>query len=340
MFDVSINSLLFRPYPDETFYSLLCRANRFTGGKPPRPTAQFLFGIPADSLCLPIPYSLNAFLTQHGLADEEHIRAFVEQTTFIRLYSIRLESGSDWPSLPIQSFFNAYDSLNSGLTRREQRGRLLAFCPKCVEDDLRVLGLSYWRLCHQFPGICECPHHHCRLWCHRYLNPKCGYAPTLQLPHEDPVDDRFRVKPICSWSHFHNVRLLSRLLSCVIRKLLTIRGTEGNRIPEYLVRKLDAYHSETVYFPRLLRGRKRALLDCWERLDEIGVSYDSEFLASMLFDYDRFRLSKQSKREADFVNFLWVIPFLCKDVYAFCKSYERFINEFLPLNLPPYSGLQ
>ncbi|MFT5294916.1 MAG: hypothetical protein ACI9YH_000926 [Colwellia sp.] len=37
------------------------------------------------------------------------------------------------------------------------------FCPKCVQQDRKQLGFSYFRIKHQIPGVVACDEHHCLL---------------------------------------------------------------------------------------------------------------------------------------------------------------------------------
>lgn len=54
--------------------------------------------------------------------------------------------------------FNAYAKLGLIGTRIEMQNNLL-YCPKCLEEDMKKYGESYWRVLHQIPGVFYCNKH-------------------------------------------------------------------------------------------------------------------------------------------------------------------------------------
>jgi len=39
----------------------------------------------------------------------------------------------------------------------------LKYCPKCIEDDVKIWGFKYWHITHQIPGVDSCHRHSCAL---------------------------------------------------------------------------------------------------------------------------------------------------------------------------------
>ncbi|WP_323614633.1 TnsD family Tn7-like transposition protein [Pseudomonas putida] len=163
--------------PGETFFSLCSRLHLMSGHQRPASTAEELFNLTERSIKHDFPCGLDAF---------ERITAgrwgtaipIIEHHTIFPFFS------------PFQSASAVKGALaqirSSSLGPLKYRLGLvcggfgadhpLRACSSCMNRDMASNGVSYWHLCHQYPGVVVCPEHgevlyECiqnRRWCGRF----------------------------------------------------------------------------------------------------------------------------------------------------------------------------
>ena len=142
-------------YPDELWYSALCRYQVRTGN-----TNTLLTKSGSDSnLLLPNSgiYETIKLLPQ-GIFDIENI--IIDHTLFpyfCRMY-------------PVEEKMEMLKGLSIGIpmnprwkNREKQTKTVLRYCPICKKEEQQIYGESYWHREHQLPLMAVCPKHHCKL---------------------------------------------------------------------------------------------------------------------------------------------------------------------------------
>lgn len=143
------------PYPDELWYSTMCRYQVRTGN-----TNTILTKCGADShLLFPDSgiYETMKLLPQ-GVFNIEDI--IIDHTLFpfyCRIY-------------PLEKKREMLKYLSVGIpatpnwrTREKQTKTVLRYCPICKKEEQQRYGESYWHREHQLSLMTICPKHHCRL---------------------------------------------------------------------------------------------------------------------------------------------------------------------------------
>lgn len=149
------------PYPDELWYSVLCRYHVRTGNATSAVTFRELFGgVDHAALGSFLPNGLITDIAKQlpeGVIDIEEIALnhtlfkyiFRFQTLDIKqkLFNVSKDTKIDFP---------IKKSKPSGLSE-------LKSCPMCMAEDTEQYGEPYWHLSHQIPYVTVCNKHKCRL---------------------------------------------------------------------------------------------------------------------------------------------------------------------------------
>lgn len=145
---------------DETLFSLCSRIHFFNGTDKCSDTSSSLFGASRGGSSHDFPNCLDAFIEKSGSywGDAESV---ISQHTIAPLFA------------PFQSYENSQFLLKAmrgdglggikyrlGLhTSRFGAYHPLKACPECIEADVLDVGVAYWHLTHQYPGVHICPTH-------------------------------------------------------------------------------------------------------------------------------------------------------------------------------------
>lgn len=149
------------PYPDELWYSVLCRYHVRSGNRESATTFRELFGNrdhAALSTFLP-----NGLITEivNKLPDGMfHARELALDHTLFK-YVFRFQKEADKErilSLALDGRINYPVKLPRPYQTKE-----LKCCPLCAKEDLDTYGEVYWHLSHQIPYVSVCQKHKCRL---------------------------------------------------------------------------------------------------------------------------------------------------------------------------------
>lgn len=151
------------PYPDETFYSTLCRYYISTGIRKASAIRQQLFGsVKTEALLSVYPNLLLHQLMEQipkGTFDERHL--LLEHTAF--RYYIRIHPAAV-SSAVLADMVCGTGKMATHIWRtfpKEQYA--LWYCPRCVEEDTNQYGEPFYHLEHQIPLSRVCIRHECYL---------------------------------------------------------------------------------------------------------------------------------------------------------------------------------
>jgi hypothetical protein len=154
------------PYPDECYYSILCRYFVRGGSTNNSHTIKKLFG---NAQCL----STSLFFPMRL----DCIEQWIPQGTAITRKSFAMKH-SKYPYMAMiyskkfrkdmaHVLNGKRANLNVDHYGRHKSWRLwpkyLRYCPLCTCEDMRLYGEPYWHRTHQLPGMMYCTKHHIRL---------------------------------------------------------------------------------------------------------------------------------------------------------------------------------
>lgn len=149
------------PYPDELWYSVLCRYHIRSGNRESATTFRELFG-DRDHAALStfLPNGLIAEIAgqlPEGVIDMREIA--VNHTLFSYVFRFqKLEDKENLLSIALKGRINFPVRLPRPYQTKE-----LKCCPLCMREDRETYGEAYWHTKHQIPYVSVCEKHKCRL---------------------------------------------------------------------------------------------------------------------------------------------------------------------------------
>ena len=151
------------PYPDELWYSVLCRYHVRSGNLSYLTTIKELFPGKTDAVIgsfFPnsILYDVIKQLPE-GFLDIETVA--LEHTLF--KYAFRFQSTEKKRDM-INLIKEGQSAFPMKLCEADQKYPKLKACPVCMKEDRERYGETYWHLCHQIPLVNICQKHKCALW--------------------------------------------------------------------------------------------------------------------------------------------------------------------------------
>lgn len=151
------------PYPDELFYSVLCRYYLSTGIKEHYLVKKQLFGTKAGvKMATLYPNAaVHAVLSQlpEGVFDGRDM--ILHHTPF--LYYARMHPQQEREVL-LDDLLQGRSKTPTHLWRTFPKGDYaLRYCPLCIQEDTKIYGEAYYHVEHQIPLSSVCVRHRCRL---------------------------------------------------------------------------------------------------------------------------------------------------------------------------------
>lgn len=148
------------PYPDELWYSVLCRYHIRSGNPNSAVTFRELFGKDHAALGSFLPNGLIfdiASQLPEGTLDIEDIA--LNHTLFKYVFRFQsLESKNNILEMTKHGKIDFPVKISKPYESIE-----LKSCPLCMQEDLKQYGETYWHLKHQIPYVTTCQKHKCRL---------------------------------------------------------------------------------------------------------------------------------------------------------------------------------
>lgn len=154
------------PYPDECFYSILCRYHVRSGNPTSMSTIKRLFGknyVVASSLHTAFRAEyLKQWIPHSKKISPEHI--VYEHSSYQYSLLCCIENAARFPSVwhkrELKEYLDIpYAKLYGYGPRVGKRHGAACYCPACAEEERRVYGEPYWHVLHQMTGVEFCPVH-------------------------------------------------------------------------------------------------------------------------------------------------------------------------------------
>lgn len=141
------------PYPDELWYSVICRYHVHSGNYCAKHTLRQLYGdnfcAPSLMLCGPIK-ALLAQLPQGFLSAKD----VVMQHTFYPYYARFFPTQRKRSSYAYVVNGNPLAVHRMGISQANgNHCSVMRYCPVCYQEDLQLYGEPYWHRSHQLPDM-------------------------------------------------------------------------------------------------------------------------------------------------------------------------------------------
>lgn len=150
------------PYPDELWYSVVCRYHIRSGNLTIPQTLQEVYA--GHHLNIPIELCGNLrnndFFSRTGFEAKEIIMQHTLLPYFTRFFSTDRKKSSYY--LALNGNRHAGQHIGIYQSTRSER-RIMRYCPQCFAEDIQQYGEPYWHRLHQLPDIHICLKHHCWL---------------------------------------------------------------------------------------------------------------------------------------------------------------------------------
>lgn len=205
------------PYPNEWWYSTLCRYHIRSGNSKHQATIKELFGgnpraamgtlFPNNTVHqvvsqLPAPWDCQSIIMNHTLFPY-YVRMYKPEQKTKMLAAL---CGGESVTLT---------HIWKSTTKKTWR---LRYCPICAQSDMQKYGETYWHREHQLPLSMSCCVHHCRLQSVGEPNPRLNEV-FYPLTTEHITDAE---EPVESWRE-----TLSRVVSEYLTLPMEVGPTEG-----------------------------------------------------------------------------------------------------------------
>ena len=158
-----------KPYPGESFYSVLCRYHVRSCNKDSRYTLLQLFGAPYNvGATLLTQYLLNevsrwipgdSAITPNGML--MYNTAFPLLKTNMNARHVQEHLQVSGIGRPVG--YRGYKGINRYRKVLMSTSCRLRFCPECARQQMQLYGESYWQILPQVKGVEFCPDHKCRI---------------------------------------------------------------------------------------------------------------------------------------------------------------------------------
>ena len=165
------------PYPDELFYSVVCRYHLRSGNRSFRQTQLDLFdSTGAKQYYLGLPNNLATLVNKLPLGSSFTINQILEKHSLFPFYR-RFLTNREVKRL--QELMEGKESKSIAQVAKIPKLKLyypeyLRFCPQCLGEDLPQYGETYWHRNHQVSGIRVCLTHRVGLENSRVLVSEMG----------------------------------------------------------------------------------------------------------------------------------------------------------------------
>lgn len=151
------------PYPDELWYSVICRYHIRSGNPCIKYTLNELYGTHYYNaslfLCGPVLHLL-ALLPKNTLSVEQVIFDHTLFPYYARFFTIsRKKSSYKYTLLGDSRAIHRLGIYQS----KGNKFSTLRYCPLCLQEDFNKYGEPYWHRLHQLPEMSICPRHRCWL---------------------------------------------------------------------------------------------------------------------------------------------------------------------------------
>lgn len=150
-----------KPYPDELWYSVICRYHIWSGNQAPIESIRELFS-GRDYVDVGTIFPSNSI---HDIAVQLpgiiNIEDIVLNHTLFN-YAVRIYPYEEKKKM-LKTIFDGCLNWPGKLCVYHTEKPKLKYCPLCIKEDIKTYGEPYWHNIHQIPVINICKKHLCRL---------------------------------------------------------------------------------------------------------------------------------------------------------------------------------
>lgn len=154
------------PYPDECFYSMLCRYHVRSGAPTSASTIKRLFG-KNYVISSTLHTAFRAEYLEQWIPPSKELspeRIVYNHSSYQYSLLCCIESVSRYPFPQNKKWLKdyldiPYSRLYGYGQRVGKRHGAICYCPACMEEERRVYGEPYWHVLHQMEGVEFCPIH-------------------------------------------------------------------------------------------------------------------------------------------------------------------------------------
>ena len=151
------------PYPDELWYSVICRYHIHSGNSCAKHTLRQLYGDNFSAPSLMLCGAINTLLAQlpQGFLSAKDV---VMQHTFFPYYARFFPTQRKRSTYAYAVNGNPLTVHRMGISQANgNHCSIMRYCPICYQEDLQLYGEPYWHRSHQLPDMQICTKHRCWL---------------------------------------------------------------------------------------------------------------------------------------------------------------------------------
>lgn len=148
-------------YENELLYSCISRYRRMTGIVNKKALMNDLYNQNVSLSSIYFPVHCQQIINNLPFNTKVNVDKLIKENTLFGVFSSFLSEEKAltiYEGMKCSERFNAYSKLGLIGTKIEMQNNLL-YCPKCLEEDMKKYGESYWRVLHQVPGVFYCNKH-------------------------------------------------------------------------------------------------------------------------------------------------------------------------------------
>jgi len=178
------------PYPDECYYSILCRYQQRMGYTSFDRTMKSLFGsVHHTDMFVLLPYlasGVNSWIDpESGISAESITR---NHTAYV-YYQLSNQFNYDTTLTIKEQLWQGKRKYHTGF--RGSKKEQLYHCPLCTEEERRIYGEAYWHRLHQIKGVDMCIRHGVALKSSNisFLQTKKAFIPASSIRYGHKKND-------------------------------------------------------------------------------------------------------------------------------------------------------
>ncbi len=152
-------------YEGEALYSVFARYHVRSGNLSTSSTAESLFGPKGvhKNISIELPTSLLSVYQKAAYFEEKPIKEWIYNHTSYPYYIVFTNKEIQQRAYQMmikgtKSSVSVKSTTGSG-SSYVKPPNYLRFCPKCLKEDMKTYGESYWRIVHQLSSVLICPKH-------------------------------------------------------------------------------------------------------------------------------------------------------------------------------------
>lgn len=150
------------PYPDEMWYSVVCRYHRQSGNIRFWTTFVELFGSQSKKgiSISGLDGTVARYVEKRNLPDSVRVKYITENTLLPFLLRYYTPEGRQKVNRLISKGKTKVSFIRP---EKYKNAPVLRYCPECCREDEETYGEMYWHRSHQIPMVTTCIKHHCLL---------------------------------------------------------------------------------------------------------------------------------------------------------------------------------